>query len=80
MSQKAQASDGGQFLSLLPPDLLESMKSVAKEEGKQLQSVFTEAVTLYLEQRRQPRPRAVVLDALDISIAARDELYRELAK
>ena len=80
MYEQTVARESVEFSSQLSPDLLESMKSVAREEGRQLQSVFEEAVTLYLQQRSRPRPRAHALEALDASLAEHDELYRELAK
>ena len=63
----------------LPSDVLESMKSIAREEGRRLETVFEEAVAFYLKQRTQPHPRVHVIDALDRSIAERHGLYRELA-
>ena len=80
MSQQTTNRERVKFASQLPPTLLASLKDVAREEGKQLQSVLEEAVKLYLEQRSQARPRVHVLDALEVSMVAHDALYRELAK
>ena len=80
MSQQITNRERVKFASQLPPVLLASLKDVAREEGKQLQSVLEEAVKLYLEQRSQARPRVHVLDTLEVSMAEHDALYRELAK
>ena len=68
------------FASQLPQELLASLKGIARDEGRQLQSVFEEAVRLYLQQREQSRPRAHVLDALERSMVEHDALYRKLAQ
>ncbi len=80
MSQQTTNRERVKFASQLPPVLLASLKDIAREEGKQLQSVLEEAVKLYLEQRSQARPRVHVLDALQVSMAEHDALYRDLAK
>ena len=80
MSQQTTNRERVKFASQLPPVLLASLKDIAREEGKQLQSVLEEAVKLYLEQRSQVRPRVHVLDALQVSMAEHDALYRDLAK
>ena len=80
MHEQTSCRENDSFVSQLPPAMLESMKSIAREEGKQLQSLFEEAVTLYLQHRSYSCQRTHVFDALEKSIAEHDELYRKLAQ
>lgn len=67
------------FASQAPPALLEEVRSIADEEGRQLQSVIEEALREYVERKRGERPRDAVLAHLQASIEQHRELYRRLA-
>ena len=68
------------FSSQLDPDLLAKVRGLAREQGRQLQSLLEEALSEYLERNQNQRPRQHVLDAYGLSIQEFDELYKNLAK
>ena len=68
------------FASQMEPDLYEGLKSVAQEDGRQIQAVLEDAVRAYIENRKRPMARHHVLDALEVSMIEHDALYKELAK
>ena len=68
------------FASQMEPDLYEDLKSVAQEDGRQIQAVLEDAVRVYIENRKRPMARRHVLDALEVSMIEHDALYKELAK
>jgi hypothetical protein len=56
------------------------LKTIAKTEGRQLQSVIEEAFADLIEKRRGSQIRPEVKSALQASKRKFDALYRELAK
>lgn len=68
------------FASQAPADLLEEVRQIAREDGRQLQAVIEEALRAYVDERRGQRPRAEVLAHLQASVAEHRELYRRLAE
>jgi len=68
------------FASQADPDLLDAVRDVAAEEGRQFQVVLEEAMREWLERKRGDRPRPEVMAHLAGSIAAHRELYRRLAE
>ena len=65
------------FSTQAAPDLLSTMRSIAREEGRQFQAVLEEAMTLYIERKRGDRARAHVMEHLRSSIAQNHEFYRK---
>lgn len=68
------------FASQAAPELLEAVRSIADEEGRQLQAVIEDALREYVERKRGERPRGHVLAHLEASVASHRELYRRLAE
>lgn len=68
------------FASQAAPEVLEGVRSIAEEEGRQLQSVIEEALREYVERKRGERPREQVLAHLQASVQEHRELYRRLAE
>ncbi len=68
------------FASQAAPDVLEAVRSIADDEGRQLQSVIEEALREYVERKRGERPREQVLAHLQASVQEHRELYRRLAE
>ncbi|MDP9022909.1 MAG: hypothetical protein M3N57_09505 [Actinomycetota bacterium] len=62
------------------PEVLEAVRSIADEEGRQLQAVIEEALREYVERKRGERPRDQVLAHLQASVQQHRELYRRLAE
>jgi hypothetical protein len=68
------------FASQAAPDVLEAIRSIAEEEGRQLQSVIEEALREFVERKRGERPRHAVLAHLQASVERHRDLYRRLAQ
>lgn len=68
------------FASQAAPELLEAVRSIADEEGRQLQAVIEDALREYVERKHGERPREQVLAHLEASVAGHRELYRRLAE
>ena len=60
--------------------LLEELKSIAKKEGKQFQSLVDEAFRELIEKRKNEKPRNHVMKAFLQSTEEYDSLYEKLAK
>lgn len=68
------------FSSQAKPELLEEVRRVAAEEGRQFQSVLDEALSEWLERKKGEAPRSEVIAHTKASIARHRKLYEELAK
>lgn len=68
------------FASQAAPEVLEALRSIADEEGRQLQVVIEQALREYVERRRGERPRQEVLAHLQASVEQHRQLYRRLAE
>lgn len=68
------------FATQADPKVLEEVRAIAANEGKQLQSVIDEALRDFVEKRKRGRPRPEMLTAFGESLAEYDALYRDLAK
>ena len=68
------------FASQADPVLLDAVRDIAAEEGRQFQVVLEEALGEWVERKRGERPRPEVMAHLVGSIAAHRELYRRLAE
>ena len=68
------------FASQANPEILGLIKSIAKEEGRELQSVLDEAMRDFIAKKKEEKPRRQVLSLLDESIGEFDYLYSKLAE
>lgn len=68
------------FSSQARPELLEEVRAIASEEGRQFQSVLDEALAEWVARKKGETPRPEVLGHLKASIARHRDLYAELAK
>lgn len=68
------------FATQVDKDLLAQIRKIAKEEGRQLQSVIEEALRAHVEERSRAKPRRHVMDAYRSSLPRFDALYQKLAK
>jgi len=68
-----------QFSSQTAPEVLASLRHIAKIEGRQFQAVLDEALQENIERKEKGQPRRQVMNAFGQSLKEFDELYRELA-
>jgi hypothetical protein len=68
------------FASQADPVLLDAVRDIAAEEGRQFQVVLEEALGEWVERKRGERPRQEVMAHLAGSAAAHRELYHRLAQ
>ena len=68
------------FSSQARPELLEDVRAIAAEEGRQFQAVLDEALVEWVARKRGDAPRPEVLAHLKASIARHRVLYEQLAK
>ena len=75
-----RASVREKFATQVDTELLNSIRQLAQNEGRQLQALVDEALADLLEKRKQGRPRAHVLAAYEASHAKFGPLYKKLAE
>lgn len=68
------------FSSQARPELLDEVRAIAAEEGRQFQAVLDEALTEWVARKKGESPRPEVIGHLKASIARHRRLYEELAK
>jgi hypothetical protein len=68
------------FATQVDPTILASVRSLAQQEGRQLQALIEEALADLIEKRKQARPRPSVMTAYQASHQTYGELYRKLAR
>ena len=68
------------FATQADPAVLQTLKSIAASEGRQIQALVDEALRDYIERKTGNTPRRHVMDAFRNSMEQYDSLYRELAK
>jgi hypothetical protein len=68
------------FATQVDPDLIETVRGIAKVEGRQLQALIDEALADLIEKRRLGKPRKHVMTAYRASIQRYDKLYKKLAE
>lgn len=68
------------FSSQARPELLEEVRTLAAEEGRQFQAVLDEALAEWVARKKGEAPRPEVIGHLKASIARHRRLYEELAK
>lgn len=73
-------SEKVKFATQADPQVLSSLRGMARSEGRQLQALIDEALREYVERKRGREPRRHVLSSLDDSLLQYDDLYRKLAK
>lgn len=68
------------FATQVDPKLLASVRSLAQQEGRQLQALVEEALVDLLDKRKNARPRAHVMAAYQASHEKYAVLYQKLAR
>ncbi len=68
------------FATQVDPQLLASVRRLARAEGRQLQALIEEALGDLIEKRKNARPRAHVMAAYDASHEKYAALYQKLAR
>jgi hypothetical protein len=68
------------FSAQADPEILQSVRELARKEGRQFQSLIDEAFRDLLEKRKTTRPRQHVLDHYRASLEQYDNLYKKLAE
>ena len=68
------------FATQVDGALLDELRSLARDEGRQIQALVDEAIAALLDERRQGRARSHVMAAYQRSHARFAALYDKLAK
>ena len=68
------------FATQIDTEMLTAVRSLARDEGRQIQVLVEEALADLLEKRRQARPRAHVMAAYQASHEKFGPLYKKLAQ
>jgi hypothetical protein len=68
------------FATQADPIVLETLKSIAASEGRQIQALVDEALRDYIERKTGKTPRRHVMNAFRNSMDKYGSLYSELAK
>ena len=68
------------FATQVDADLIATVRDLAKEEGRQVQSLIDEALADLIEKRRLGKPRHHVMAAYRASHARFGKLYKKLAE
>jgi predicted transcriptional regulator len=68
------------FATQVDPDILARVRELARNEGRQVQTLVEEALADLVEKRRQGNPRANVMAVYQGSHGKFGSLYEKLAK
>ena len=68
------------FSSQAAPEVLQALRTIAENQGRQFQAVLDEALRDYIDRQQKVTPRRHVMTAFASSLDEFDHLYRELAK
>ncbi|MGM0583346.1 MAG: hypothetical protein ACQEUZ_01670 [Pseudomonadota bacterium] len=68
------------FTTQVNAEMLATLRSLAKAEGRQLQTLVDEALADLIDKRKQARPRARVMGAYRASHDRFKDLYTKLAE
>ena len=68
------------FATQVDPTLLDAVKGIARDEGRQVQSLIDEALADLVEKRRLGKPRRHVMAAYRSSVEPYGRLYKKLAE
>jgi hypothetical protein len=74
------SQEKAKFSSQANPLLLDDLRALAAQEGRQFQALVEEAFADYIAKKRGQKPRPDVMDAFAASLSEFDTLYRDLAK
>ena len=80
MQQIQEKTAKVKFATQADPVVLETLKNIAANEGRQIQALVDEALRDYIDKKTGNAPRRHVMDAFKSSMARYDSLYKELAK
>jgi hypothetical protein len=69
-----------EFATQIDPEILATVRTIAQEEGRQVQTLIDEALADLIEKRKNSRPRANVMAAYMGSHERYGDLYKKLAK
>jgi mRNA-degrading endonuclease RelE of RelBE toxin-antitoxin system len=61
-------------------EILKKLRALAKAEGRQLQDLVDEALTDFIEKRKNAKPRSHVMGAYLASHEKYGQLYKKLAR
>ena len=68
------------FSSQADPNLLATLRALAKQNGRHFQAVLEDAMRDYIESRAQEKPRVAVMAHFQASLEKNRELAKLLAK
>jgi hypothetical protein len=68
------------FATQVDAGILANVRTLAQQEGRQLQALIEEALTDLIEKRKNARPRASVMAAYQTSHERYASLYKQLAR
>ncbi len=68
------------FATQVSSEILSSIRTLAQNEGRQIQALVDEALTDLIEKRKNTRPRSHVMATYLASHEKYSELYQKLAK
>lgn len=68
------------FATQVDAELLDAVRGIAKEEGRQVQTLVDEAFADLIEKRRLGKPRKHVMAAYQASLSRYGKLYKKLAE
>ena len=68
------------FATRVDSEILSTIREIAQQEGRQLQSLVDEALADLIEKRKQSRPRPQVMAAYLATHDKYGELYKKLAQ
>jgi len=68
------------FATQVNSEILTAVRTIARSEGRQIQSLIDEALADFIEKRKNGKPRAHVMAAYEASHEKYAELYKKLAR
>jgi len=68
------------FATQVNSEILSAVRTLAKTEGRQLQTLVDEAFDDLIEKRKNAKPRPHVMSAYLASLETNDALYAKLAE
>lgn len=80
MQPATKQSHKVKFATQVDPEILSTLREMASNEGRLLQSLIDEALREYIERKQGTTPRKHVMQAFQASVEQFGTLYQELAK
>ncbi|MDE2888969.1 MAG: hypothetical protein OXR72_12220 [Gemmatimonadota bacterium] len=68
------------FSSQVAPELLGTMREIARKEGRHFQAVLEEAMRKYIDNRNREKPRAEIMAHFQASVERHRRLGEMLAR